>query len=187
MSKNIFCLFLWLIPLIQSCTSIKEINRVESLDCTVDYSEWVIYEDHKLNYTIQIPASWVILDGPGVTLFRFRDYPREETDPYIYVEEYPRNGAAYEDVVKPYLSDELWATFEFQQSTYNNYPAYVTTNMPSAEGAYSVFIEVEERYLTFALTPWRDGRDIEYLFGATEEEMCLFQAALRTVVVGSLD
>ncbi len=165
--------------------SVKE-ESVTIIDgeCVVDTSHWILYENAYFGYSVQVPPSWVVRDNEQYgTSFNLRDFPQEETNPYIYTEYYTRDGASFPDVIRPYVSDEMWADFTYESTMFNNYPAYITTRIPSMMGVYMVFIELEHHYLAFGLTPWRGEDEPEDYPGATEEDKCLFEAMLQTVIV----
>lgn len=166
----------------------EESVAITNGECGVDTTHWILYENTYFGYSVQVPPSWVVRDNEQYgTLFNLRDFPREETNPYIYTEYYTRDGASFPDVIRPYVSEEIWANFTYQSTMFNNYPAYITTRMPSMMGVYMVFIELENHYLAFGLTPWRGEDEPEDYPGATEEEKCLFEAMLQTIIVQHQD
>lgn len=169
--------------------SVKE-ESVTIIDgeCVVDTSHWILYENAYFGYSVQVPPSWVVRDNEQYgTSFNLRDFPREETNPYIYTEYYTRDGASFPDVIRPYFSDEMWADFTYESTMFNNYPAYITTRIPSMMGVYMVFIELENHYLAFGLTPWRGEDEPEDYPGASKEDKCLFEAMLQTLIVQQQD
>lgn len=158
-------------------------------DCGVDDLTWEPFESSQMGYSVQIPSSWVVFENKetGNATFRFRDFPREETDPFIYTVMYPRNGQDFPELVRPHLSDELWAAFTYEESSYNDYPAFTTTGMPSMDRALVIFVETPDRYLSFGLTPWQGEDDPPNPFAVTEVEFCLFETMLQTIVVKDVE
>jgi len=132
----------------------------EALGESVGVSEsesmgWSEYSSDTLQIGFQYPARWQVSEEGGV-IYVYSDKTTEYgAKYYLYIEEYP---VSQEQTLKQVIADR-WGNdvaqgVQITEMILGEKTVYETSDIPSADGALTLFVKGDSRYIAVSLTPY---------------------------------
>ena len=116
---------------------------------------WSEYSSDTLQIGFQYPARWQVSEEGGV-IYVYSDKTTEYgAKYYLYIEEYP---VSQEQTLKQVIADR-WGNdvaqgVQITEMILGEKTVYETSDIPSADGALTLFVKGDSRYIAVSLTPY---------------------------------
>jgi len=119
--------------------------------------EWQEYSADELQVGFRYPPDWQVSEENKIVYV----YSDKTTDNgaryYIYLEEYPApQMQSVEQVIEDRWGSEIAQNAQIVEVAVGDKTVYETVDIPSAEGALTIFVRGEKRYIAVSLTPYEE-------------------------------